>query len=166
MIGPQWKEAVNFLPILCISLSLYPLHAINLNMLQVLGRSDLFLYIEIIKKVVAIIPISLGIFVGIYWMLIASVFTGFIAYLLNSFYTGQKLGYTSWKQLKDIAPSYGIGFLVALAVYFIKFLDLNVWLVLSLQLIVGFSVIIIICEIIRQEEYQEIKKIIFKMINR
>lgn len=99
-------------------------------------------------------------------MLIASVFTGFIAYLLNSFYTGQKLGYTSWKQLKDIAPSYGIGFLVALAVYFIKFLDLNVWLVLSLQLIVGFLVIIIICEIIRQEEYQEIKKIIFKMINR
>ena len=166
LIGPQWKEAVNFLPILCISLSLYPLHAINLNMLQVLGRSDLFLYIEIIKKVVAIIPISLGIFVGIYWMLIASVFTGFIAYLLNSFYTGQKLGYTSWKQLKDIAPSYGIGFLVALAVYFIKFLDLNVWLVLSLQLIVGFLVIIIICEIIRQEEYQEIKKIIFKMINR
>lgn len=56
--------------------------------------------------------------------------------------------------------------LVALAVYFIKFLDLNVWLVLSLQLIVGFSVIIIICEIIRQEEYHEIKKIIFKMINR
>ena len=61
MIGEQWQQAATFLPLICISLSTYPLHAINLNMLQVQGRSDLFLVLEIIKKVIAIGPICLGI---------------------------------------------------------------------------------------------------------
>ena len=51
LIGPKWHEAATYLPIICISMSLYPLHAINLNMLQVQGRSDIFLYLEIITKV-------------------------------------------------------------------------------------------------------------------
>lgn len=50
LIGSQWHQAATFLPFICITMSLYPLHAINLNMLQVQGRSDLFLYLEIVKK--------------------------------------------------------------------------------------------------------------------
>ena len=52
LIGPKWDLAANFLPLICLSLSLYPLHAINLNLLQVEGRSDIFLILEIVKKVV------------------------------------------------------------------------------------------------------------------
>lgn len=50
LIGAKWHEAATYLPLICISMSLYPLHAINLNMLQIQGRSDIFLYLEIIKK--------------------------------------------------------------------------------------------------------------------
>ena len=53
LIGPQWHEAATYLPLICISMSLYPLHAINLNMLQVQGRSDIFLILESIKKIIA-----------------------------------------------------------------------------------------------------------------
>ena len=113
LIGPQWNQAASFLPFICLSMSLYPLHALNLNMLQVQGRTDIFLYIEIVKKIIAIAPISLGIFVSIYWMLIGSIITGIISFFLNSYYTGKKLGYSSWMQLKDIAPSFGIALLVA-----------------------------------------------------
>ena len=84
LIGEQWLPAVPMLQIFCFSMMLYPLHAINLNMLQVQGRSDLFLKLEIIKKIVAVGPLLLGIFVGIYWMLIGSVMTGFFAYYLNA----------------------------------------------------------------------------------
>ena len=120
LIGEKWHEAATYLPLICISMSLYPLHAINLNMLQVQGRSDIFLYLEIIKKVIAVVPISIGIFVGIYWMLVASIFTGIVSYFLNSYYTGKSLGYSSWKQLRDVAPSYGITFAIAVVVYFLK----------------------------------------------
>lgn len=62
LIGEKWLPAVPFLQIICFSGMLYPLHAINLNILQVKGRSDLYLKLEIIKKIIAVITIFIGIF--------------------------------------------------------------------------------------------------------
>lgn len=159
LIGPKWHEAATYLPLICINMSLYPLHAINLNMLQVQGRSDIFLYLEIIKKIIAIIPILIGIFIGIYWMLVASIFTGIITFFLNSYYTGKELGYSSFKQLKDIAPSYGIASILALSIYFIKFIPVNYFIVLSLQIVTGAFVAFILFESTMLSEYIELKRI-------
>lgn len=160
LIGPQWHEAATYLPYICVSLSLYPLHAINLNMLQVLGRSDIFLYIEIIKKFVSIVPLFLGIFVSIYWMLIGSIITGLINFFLNSYYTGKKLHYSSWAQLKDVAPGYGVSFVVALSVYFFKFLPISNYLILTIQILVGFIVAIMVSDFFKVDGYLEIKRIV------
>lgn len=159
LIGTKWHQAATFLPLICISMSLYPLHAINLNMLQVQGRSDIFLYIEIAKKVVSIGPICLGIFVGIYWMIVGSIITGIIAFFLNSYYTGKSLHYSSWQQLRDVAPSYVIGFIIALSVYFLKYLPFSYYVILSLQLITGLMVFYVICNVMKLREYQELKTI-------
>ena len=160
LIGPQWHEAATFLPLICISLSMYPLHAINLNMLQVLGRSDIFLYLEIIKKILAVIPICIGIFVSIYWMLIASIILGVVNFFLNSWYTGKKLGYTSFNQISDFSPSLLLGSLMALSVYFIKYLPFNNWIILTLQIIISLVVFFTYCEFRHLEEYDVIKKIV------
>jgi len=153
LIGPQWHQAATFLPFICISMSLYPLQAINLNMLQIQGRTDVFLYIEIIKKIIAVIPISLGIFVGIYWMLIGSIFTGITSFFLNSYYTGKHLGYSSWMQIKDIAPSYGVALVVALSVYFLKYLPVSYWIILPLQIVIGSMVLVAVCKVSKNQEY-------------
>ena len=159
LIGEQWQEAAKFLPLICVSMSLYPLHAINLNMLQVQGRSDIFLILEVVKKIIAIGPICLGIFVDIYWMLVGSIVTGIISFFLNSYYTGKNLGYSSWQQLKDVAPSYLIAFVLALSVYFFKFLPLNCYVVLAIQIAVGTVVFFAVCEGWKREEYLELKGI-------
>ena len=164
LIGPQWHQAATFLLLICISMSLYPLHAINLNMLKVQGRSDLFLKLEIIKKIVAIGPICLGIFVDIYWMVAASVVTGLIAFFLNSHYSGKLLGYSSWMQLKDIASSYGLAFLIAISVYFLKFLPLSYWLILPMQIVLGIVVFFVLCKLTKMEEYQEVRDLMKPMI--
>ena len=166
LIGPQWHEAATYLPLICISMSLYPLHSINLNMLQVLGRSDIFLYLEIFKKIIGILPICIGIFVDIYWMLIASILIGFVSLYLNSWYTGKALGFTFWKQLRDIAPSFGVAFTIALSVFFFKYLPISNWGILPMQIIVGVIVGIVTCRIINIEEYKEINTIIAKSLNR
>ena len=166
MIGPQWHEAATFLPLICISMSLYPLHAINLNMLQVQGRSDIFLYLELIKKVLAIGPICLGVFVGIYWMLIGSIVTGVIGFFLNSWYTGKKLKYSSWKQLQDVAPSYVVAIVIALSVYFLKFLPCSNFVILPIQILVGIVIGVALCEYVKLSEYVEIKSMIIKGIKR
>lgn len=166
LIGPQWHEAATYLPLICLSMSMYPIHAINLNMLQVQGRSDIYLYLEIVKKVIAIGPICLGIFVNIYWMLIGTIITGIIAFFLNSYYTGKKLGYSSWMQLKDIAPSYGLSLLIALSVYFFKFLPLSNWIILPIQIVVGVIVFFIFCEKTKMEEYMEVKGIALQYLSK
>lgn len=160
LIGPQWYQAATFLPLICISMSLYPLHAINLNMLQVQGRTDIFLYLEVIKKILAIGPICLGIFVDINWMLIGSIIVGVLSFFLNSYYTGKKLGYSSWMQLKDVAPSYGLAAFISLSVYFLKYLPATYWVILPLQVLVGSCVLFVVCERIKLPEFLEIKSIV------
>lgn len=156
LIGPKWHEAALYLPLICISASTYPLHAMNLNMLQVQGRSDLFLGLEIIKKTIAIGPLLIGAFIGIMPMLYTNVLFSIIAYFLNSYYSGRMIGYSSWMQIKDIAPSYGIALLVSLSVYFLKYLPLSFWAILPIQLFWGVIIFILIGYITKREEYSEI----------
>lgn len=172
-VGEKWLQAADFLQIICFSAMLYPLHSINLNMLQVLGRSDLFLKLEIIKKIIAIVPILIGIFVGIYWMLISGVFIGFIAYYLNAYYSGKFLNYSIWKQICDVFPAFCIaicGALVAygISIYAYSFIFVIGWkynfLVLIVQIVVGYIIMISLLEISRLDEYMEVKTI-FKRIN-
>lgn len=157
LIGPQWHQAATFLPFICLTMSLYPLHSINLNMLQVQGRTDIFLVLEIIKKVLAFGPLCLGIFVDIYWMLVGSFAFGFIYVFLNTYHTGKKLGYTTWMQLRDIAPSYGVALLMAVSVFFLKYLPLSYFIILPIQLVVGGGVFFVVCETLKLPEYLEVK---------
>lgn len=166
LIGQKWHDAATYLPLICITGSFYPLHAINLNMLQVQGRSDLFLGLEILKKIIAVGPLMIGAIIGIMPMLWATIVTSIISYFLNSYYSGKFLGYSSWMQIKDIAPSYGIAFLVSISVYFIKFLQISEWIVLLLQIVVGVVVFIIICKLTKLKEFQEILVIVKPFLHR
>lgn len=164
LIGPQWLPAVPFLQIICLQMMLYPLHAINLNMLQVQGRSDLFLKLEIIKKIIAVGPLLLGIFMDIYWMLWGSVLTGIFAYYLNAFYSGRFLNYNIEEQIKDILPSFFVSAFMAIAIWGISYLSFPPVLLLLLQILTGFLMIVVICEIFKVDSYIEIKEIIMTYI--
>lgn len=166
LIGTQWSEAAKMLPILCFSMSLYPLHAINLNMLQVEGRSDLFLRLEIIKKCIAVVPLCLGIFIGIYWMLWGSLLGGLFGFYINSYYSGKFLNYSSNAQIMDILPSLLLSAICASAVYVITYIPVNIYAILLLQLIAGFVSVITLSELFKLEEYKEIKKIVQSAITK
>ena len=166
LIGEQWLPCVPYLQIICLQMMLYPLHSLNLNMLQVQGRSDLFLKLEIIKKIIAIGPLLLGIFVNIYWMLGGSVITGCIAYYLNAYYSGPFLNYSIKEQVKDILPSFGVAIAMAVPVYAMSFIPLNPFILLPLQFFVGAIITISICELTKFPEYLEIKGIAMPIINK
>lgn len=166
LIGPKWHEAATYLPWICLIGSLYPLHAINLNMLQVQGRSDLFLGLEIIKKIIGIVPLMIGAFIGIFPMLYTSVFTSIICYFLNSYFPGKLLGYTSWMQIKDVALSFVISLTMAVVVYLMKYLPFSNWLILPMQIIFGFFFFFFLCKITKIEEYKELKNMIKPILNK
>ena len=166
LIGDKWSVAADMLPIVCFIMMLYPLHSLNLNMLQVQGRSDLFLKLEIIKKVFAVAPILLGIFIDIYYMLWGSVVTGLISYYLNSYYSGKYLKYDFWSQVKDIAPSFLLASTTAVIVYMVSLLPLSLYIIFPLQLVVGLIVLVALSEMFKREEYVELKRILFSAINK
>lgn len=166
LIGPQWKEAASYLQIIVFAASLYPLHAINLNMLKVQGRSDLFLKLEIIKKTVAVGPVLLGIFVSIKWMLWGSLVSSVFAYYLNSYYSGRMIGYSMLSQVKDILPSLGIAAVMAVPVYLISLLGLSSILTLFIQLCTGAAIVILLSEFFRLNEYLELKSIVLSFFKR
>jgi O-antigen/teichoic acid export membrane protein len=160
MIGPKWHEASTYLPFICISSSLYPLHAINLNMLKVQGRSDLFLGLDIIKRIISLAPLFVGAFVGIIPMLWVNIFVGIIGYFLNAYYSGRLLGYSSWMQLRDIAPSYTLAIVISLSVWFLKYLPLSYWIILPLQIAAGTVEFFSFCNLFKMKEYNEIMEIL------
>lgn len=159
LVGDQWLPAVPLLQIICFQMMLYPLHALNLNMLQVEGRSDLFLRLEIIKKAIAVGPILLGIFVNIYWMLLGSVFTGWIAYYLNAYYSGPAIGYSIKEQIKDILPSFGIAIVMAAVVYAMSFIPVSPFILFPLQIITGAFIAITLLRKFELPEYMELEEI-------
>lgn len=166
LIGEQWIECVPMLQLICIYGALYPLHAINLNMLQVKGRSDLFLRLEIVKKIIAVVPILMGVFLNIYLMLIGTIIFNFVSYYLNAFYSGSLLNYSFKEQVMDIMPSFLIALVMSILLYSFSFIDVNPFLQLAIQLILGCAIVLVICEFIKLKEYIEIKGIIASMIKK
>lgn len=161
LIGEKWLQSVIYLQLLSFSLMLYPLHSLNLNILNIKGRSDLFLKLEVIKKILIIPVILIGIIWGIIPMLIGMIFHSFGCYFLNSRYAGFMIDYSVFAQIKDITP----GFLIAIFVGFVLFIptlfiDTLPIIILSGQLLLGLSLVISISEFLRLEPYLEIKEII------
>ena len=98
----KWLPAVPYFQILCWNGILYPVHAFNLNILKVKGRSDLFLKLEIINKLIVVIVLFVSIQFGIYGLLYGSVFVSIVAFFINTYYTGKFIHYGSFEQIKDI----------------------------------------------------------------
>lgn len=159
LIGEKWEQAAVFLPILCFNFMFYPVRAINTNMLKVVGRSDQLLVLEIIKKTIAIGPLLIGVFVDIYWMLWGNVIAGLIGYVLNSFFSGRFIRYSTLEQILDILPSFLFGGAVALVMFFVSFLGFNYLATLLLQVFIGLCMILLLGRITKMEPYLDIRAI-------
>ena len=108
ILGEKWLPSVPYFQLLCIAGMIYTLHASNLNILKVKGRSDLFLYLEIIKKTIVVIAIFIGLNWGIIGLIVGQICTSFISFFINAFYTGKLISYTIPNQLKDISQTFFI----------------------------------------------------------
>jgi O-antigen/teichoic acid export membrane protein len=153
-IGAKWTPSILYLELLCFVGMLYPLHAINLNMIQLKGRSDLFLELEIIKKFLAVPVIAIGLLYGIVPMIVAMIAESGISYFINSYTSGRLIGYSSFAQLRDILPS----FLLALAMAGIVFafgvlVPLPPAWMLLVQIALGGIVLIATSKVFKLYEY-------------
>ena len=101
MLKDDWLPAVPYLQLLCVAGLLYPLHLINLNILKVKGRSDLFFYVEIVKKIMIMIIILISLRFGIFGILIGQIVCSILAYIPNSYFSIKLIDYSVMEQLED-----------------------------------------------------------------
>lgn len=114
----RWWAGAPYLQLLCIAGAFYPLHAINLNILKVKGRSDLYLYIEIIKKILAVIIFYITMPFGIYAILAGQIIWSMLAFIPNSFFSATLINYSPSAQINDVFPAFFVSIFVAAMTYF------------------------------------------------
>jgi O-antigen/teichoic acid export membrane protein len=117
LLPEKWLPAIAYLQLMCIAGVMYPLHSINLNILQVKGRSDLFLYLEIIKKIMAVIILVVSFKYGVTGILIGQVIVSIIAYVPNSYFSAKLINYPVREQMADFMPGLALSGAVSLVVY-------------------------------------------------
>jgi O-antigen/teichoic acid export membrane protein len=119
LVGEKWRPTIPFLQLLCISGSLHHLHSINLNVLKVVGRTDLFLRLEIVKKTNIAIAIAIGLRFGIWGLLVGHVISSYVALFINMYYTRSFIDYSIPEQLRDIVGVLWLSAPMACVVYLV-----------------------------------------------
>lgn len=137
ILTEKWEGCIILLQIICFGMMWYPIHAINLNLLTVKGRSDLFFRLEVFKKVVGVIILCITIPLGLLWMVIGSVVVSLFSLVINTYYTGKLIHVGFFKQMHDILPIFCASFFMWIVVHISLLLSSNNWIQLGIGIIVG-----------------------------
>lgn len=155
---------VPFLRIFCFTYGLWPIHTANLQAINALGRSDLFLKLEVIKKILGLIVLVMTIPLGPLAIAAGLIVTGILSTFINSFPNRKLLDYKYIEQLKDIFPSFGLALFMGVCAYCISFFKMPDLIIVIVQIVVGAALYIGSSKILKLKvlEYlYEMVKLIF-----
>lgn len=160
VLTDKWEGAIYLLQIVCFSMMWYPIHAINLNILQVKGRSDYFLKLEIIKKIQGVCILCITVPISIVAMCYGSIVSSLLSLVWNTYYTKRLIGYGLLSQIKDLLPiiihSLLMGGIVLLVTHFIEVM----WIKLFAGILAGGIYYILGAYIMHFDELKEVLAII------
>ena len=157
MITKKWEACVLLLQIICFSMMWYPIHAINLNLLQVKGRTDYFLKLEIIKKIYGIIILAATLPFGLIVFCIGRIFSSFISLIVNTYYTGKLIDCGFWAQMKDLIPILVLSLVTFLISWGITFIFSNLWLQLIIGGITGTAFYLGTAYLLKMDQLNDVK---------
>jgi O-antigen/teichoic acid export membrane protein len=159
LVGVQWLPSVVLLQMLCVVGIMYPINSMNVNILNVVGRSDLYLKIQFYVQILMVPSIILGVLFGIKVLIIGMIGVSLIGYLLANQESYKVLNYSILEQLKDVSSSLILsivmGTIIYLYSYFTHFSQL--W-TLIVQISLGLIIVIFSGEVFKTKEYVFIKR--------
>lgn len=157
LIGEKWLPTVPMLRPLCVLGALYPLHAINLNLLKALGYSDKFLRLEIIKKALVVVNIALTYRMGVQPMIYGMIVASFLGLGINTYYARHYVGYGLYLQIRDVARIMALSVTVFLGMWgMTKLVSLPAGTMLLIGGATGLLIILCGLRLMRREVREEI----------
>ena len=142
VLTEKWLPCVPYLCIFCITYMFYPIHTANLSAIRAMGRSDLFLKLEILKKVVGLALICITAPISVMAMGYSLLVSSVLSQIINSWPNNKLLDYPYLEQLKDIMPGILLALGMGAVVYCVQLLGINDWLTLLIQVPLGAAIYI------------------------
>ena len=166
VLTEKWLPCVFFLQIFCITYMFYPIHTANLNALKAMGRSDLFLKLEIWKKVIGLILLLATLFISVKAMAYSLLISTMTSMIINSWPNKKLLDYSFLEQMKDILPSILLAVGMGVAVYLMGVLNLPTLPLLLIQVLCGGLIYVAGSAIFKLEPFTYLIEIIKPMIQK
>lgn len=160
VLTEKWLPCVPYLRIFCFTFALYPIHTANLNAIKAVGRSDMFLKLEIIKKVIGMTILLLTLRWGVLVMAYSLLFTAVISSFVNAFPNQKLLDYSYWEQIKDLLPSASLSLCMGIIIYPLQELNCNYVILLVIQVVIGGIIYILGSKILRFSSYSYLMDIV------
>ena len=162
LLGQEWLYIIPIFQILAISFVFYPLHSLNINILSLFGRSDLFLKLEIIKKITVVILIIIGFKFGIYGLVWSNVIGSVLALIINTYYSGQFLNYSTRYQFLDLIPTiFVVAFSLIVLYFFGTFINFsNPYYQIITSLPLGLLIVLLMSSLMKLSPYIQLKSLI------
>lgn len=165
VLTDKWLPAVPFLQIFCISYALMPIHTSNLQAINAMGRSDIFLRLEVIKKVIGLTILLISLPFGVYVIALSSILTGIIGTFINAYPNKELLNYSYKEQWLDIMPSLLISLIMGGIVYLFNYLSIPEWQILILQIVSGSIIYLLLAKIFKIESFTYLVGTMKQLIN-
>ena len=166
VLTEKWLPCVPFLQIFCITYMLYPIHTANLNAIKAMGRSDLFLKLEICKKAVGMILLLSTMWYGVMAMACSLLISSLASQIINSWPNRKLLNYSYLEQLKDILPYIALSGGMGIFVFMVRLLHLSDLVTLLIQIPLGAAIYLAVSAALRLESFQYLKGMIRSFMKR
>ena len=166
LLTDKWLPCVPFMRIFCITYAFYPVHTANLNAIKALGRSDIFLKLEILKKFIGIILLIISIPHGVMVMAYSLLISSFASQLINSWPNRKLLNYHYSEQIKDILPAILLSLFMSAVVWCCGFLPFGTVVILLLQIVVGIFIYIVGSVVFRIDSFGYMLSVIKQIIKK
>ncbi|GKU31646.1 lipopolysaccharide biosynthesis protein [Clostridium folliculivorans] len=140
LLTDKWIACVPFLQIACASYALYPIHTANLQAINALGRSDIFLKLEVVKKLIGMTILAITIFHGVYAIALGMLINEVISSFINAYPNLKLLNYSYKEQWKDIISSLLLTVIMIIVIYFVRYIGQNIYINIIIQCILGIVV--------------------------
>lgn len=153
VLTDKWLPCVPYLRIFCVTYLFWPIHTANLNAINSMGRSDLFLKLEVLKKIIGMILLLSTMWFGVMAMAYSLLISSFTSQLINTWPNRYLLKYKYTDQIADILPNLLIALIMGVIVYLISFLNISLLLSLVLQIVSGGIIYLILSIITKNDSF-------------
>lgn len=165
LLSDKCEGCIILLQILCFSLMWYPIHAINLNLLTVKGRSDLFFRMEVFKKIIGVSIMVVTIPHGIIWMVSGGIVSSMISLIINTYYTGKLINVAYLKQMDDLLLILSVSFAVWIIVHGSMMMSSNIYVQLIIGSLVGVMVYLVLAKLFLRTEWEDAMSMVPDRLN-